>query len=76
MSINKLLLERDNYGKLLFKKIKKWPENDFFFLYELADYYKLKKEYKKSLKIYEKLINQFPDNERLLFLYASNLDKY
>ena len=32
-------------------------------------------EYKKSLKIYEKLINQFPDNERLIFLYASNLDK-
>ena len=74
LSINKLLLERDNYGKLLFQKIKNWPENQNF-LYELADYYKLKKEYKKSLKIYEKLIKQFPDNERLIFLYASNLDK-
>ena len=74
LSINKLLLERDNYGKLLFQKIKNWPENESF-LYELADYYKLKKEYKKSLKIYEKLIKQFPDNERLIFLYASNLDK-
>ena len=74
LSINKLLLERDNYGKLLFQKIKNWPENKNF-LYELADYYKLKKEYKKSLKIYEKLIKQFPDNERLIFLYASNLDK-
>ena len=74
LSINKLLLERDRYGKLLFKKIKNWPENASF-LYELADYYKLKKEYKKSLKIYEKLIRQFPDNERLIFLYASNLDK-
>ena len=74
LSINKLLLERDSYGKLLFQKIKNWPENQNF-LYELADYYKLKKEYKKSLKIYKKLIKQFPDNERLIFLYASNLDK-
>ena len=74
LSINKLLRERNNYGKLLFQKIKTWPENENF-LYELADYYKLKKEYKKSLKIYEKLINKFPNNERLIFLYASNLDK-
>ena len=74
LSIKKLLLKRDEYGKLLFQKIKIWPENESF-LYELADYYKLRKEYKKSLKIYEKLINQFPDNERLIFLYASNLDK-
>ena len=74
LSIKKLLLKSDDYGKLLFQKIKIWPENESF-LYELADYYKLRKEYKKSLKIYEKLINQFPDNERLIFLYASNLDK-
>ena len=74
LSIKKLLLKRDDYGKLLFQKIQIWPENESF-LYELADYYKLRKEYKKSLKIYEKLINQFPDNERLIFLYASNLDK-
>ena len=74
LSIKKFLLKRDDYGKLLFQKIKIWPENESF-LYELADYYKLRKEYKKSLKIYEKLINQFPDNERLIFLYASNLDK-
>tara|TARA_X000000950_G_scaffold197151_1_gene237373 strand:- start:685 stop:2310 length:1626 start_codon:yes stop_codon:yes gene_type:complete len=74
LSINKLLLERDNYGKLLFQKINIWPENESF-LHELANYYKLKKEYKKSLKIYEKLIKKFPNNERLIFLYASNLDK-
>ena len=74
LSIKKLLLKSNDYGKLLFQKIKIWPENESF-LYELADYYKLRKEYKKSLKIYEKLINQFPDNERLIFLYASNLDK-
>ena len=74
LSIKKLLLKRDDYGKLLFQKIQIWPENESF-LYELADYHKLRKEYKKSLKIYEKLINQFPDNERLIFLYASNLDK-
>mgnify|MGYP000334486212 FL=1 len=74
LSIKKLLLKRDDYGKLLFLKIKIWPENESF-LYELADYYKLRKEYKKSLKIYDKLINQFPDNKRLIFLYASNLDK-
>ena len=74
LSIKKLLLKSDDYGKLLFQKIQIWPENESF-LYELADYYKLRKEYKKSLKIYKKLINQFPDNERLIFLYASNLDK-
>ena len=50
LSIKKLLLKRDDYGKLLFQKIKIWPENESF-LYELADYYKLRKEYKKSLKI-------------------------
>ena len=74
LSIKKLLLKRVDYGKLLFQKIETWPENENF-LYELADYYKLKKEYKKSLKIYEKLIKKFPDNTRLIFLYASNLDK-
>ncbi|MDA8687449.1 tetratricopeptide repeat protein [bacterium] len=74
LSIKKLLIKRDDYGKLLFKMIEIWPENENF-LYELADYYKLKKEYKKSVKIYEKLIKIFPDNERLIFLYASNLDK-
>ena len=74
LSIKKLLIKRDDYGKLLFKKFEIWPENESF-LYELADYYKLKKEYKKSLKIYKKLIKISPDNERLMFLYASNLDK-
>jgi len=74
LSIKKLLLKRVDYGKLLFQKMKTWPENENF-LYELADYYKLKKKYKKSLKIYEKLIKKFPDNTRLIFLYASNLDK-
>ena len=74
LSINKLLLKRVDYGKLLFQKIKTWPENENF-LYQLADYYKLRKEYEKSLKIYEKLIKKFPGNTRLIFLYATNLDK-
>jgi tetratricopeptide (TPR) repeat protein len=41
----------------------------------VANYYKLNKQYKKSLRTYEKIINNFGENNRLNFLYASNLDK-
>ncbi|MDB2590986.1 tetratricopeptide repeat protein [bacterium] len=74
LSIKKKIIKRDVYNKLLFQSLEIWPENESL-LYELADYYKIKKEYKKSLKTYEKLIKIFGENDRLLFLYASNLDK-
>jgi tetratricopeptide (TPR) repeat protein len=74
LSIKKKIIKRDVYNKLLFQSLEIWPENENL-LYELADYYKIKKEYEKSLKTYEKLIKNFGENDRLLFLYASNLDK-
>ena len=74
LSIKKKIIKRDVYNKLLFQSLEIWPENESL-LYELADYYKIKKEYEKSLKTYEKLIKISGENDRLLFLYASNLDK-
>ena len=67
-------MKRDSYNKLLLQSLEIWPENETI-LYELANYYKSRKEYEKSLKIYEKLIKNFGENDRVLFLYASNLDK-
>ena len=49
--------------------------NNKFLLYRLANYYKLKKEYFKSIKIYQKIIRIYGENDQDLFLYASNLDK-
>jgi len=74
LSIKKKIVKRDIYDKLLLQSIEIWPENESM-LYELANYYKTKKEYEKSLKTYEKLIKNFGENDRVLFLYASNLDK-
>ena len=74
LSIKKKIIKRDVYNKLLFQSLEVWPENESL-LYELADYYKIKKEYEKSLKTYEKLIKISGENDRVLFLYASNLDK-
>ncbi len=62
------------YKALLFKIIKVWPDNKFV-LYRLANYYKSKSLYHKSLKIYKKILDHYDTNERDLFLYASNLDK-
>jgi tetratricopeptide (TPR) repeat protein len=74
LSIKKKIIKRDVYNKLLFQSFEIWPENEII-LYELANYYQTKKEYEKSLKTYEKLIKIFGENDRVLFLYASNLDK-
>ena len=41
----------------------------------MAKYYKSRKEYAKSLITYKKLIKNFGENDHVLFLYASNLDK-
>ncbi len=62
------------YKTLLFKITNVWPDNKFV-LYRLANYYKSKLLYHKSLKIYKKILDDYDSNDRDLFLYASNLDK-
>ena len=62
------------YKTLLFKIIKLWPDNKFA-LYRVANYYKSKAQYQKSLKIYKKILDKSDSNDHDLFLYASNLDK-
>ncbi len=68
-------LDKENYYKnLLFKFNKKWPNNKVL-LYRLANYYKSKQQYFKSIKIYQKIISIYGEKDQDLFLYASNLDK-
>ena len=74
LSIYKSLKLDENYKVLLFENMNIHPDNEYL-LYEVANYYKLNKQYKKSLRTYEKIINNFGENNRLNFLYASNLDK-
>ena len=62
------------YKTLLFKVINIWPDNKLV-LYRLASYYKSKSQYRKSLKIYKKILDHYNSNDRDLFLYAANLDK-
>ena len=62
------------YKTLLFKIMDIWPDNKLI-LYRLANYYKSKSSYQKSLKIYKKILDHYDSNDRDLFLYASNLDK-
>ncbi len=62
------------YEALLFKIVNIWPDNKFV-LYRLANYYKSKSSYHRSLKIYKKILDHYDSNDRDLFLYASNLDK-
>ena len=62
------------YKTLLFRIFDIWPENKFV-LYRLANYYKSKEKYSKSLKIYKKILKDHKSTDRDLFLYASNLDK-
>ena len=62
------------YKTLLFKIINIWPDNKLV-LYRLASYYKSKSQYRKSLKIYKKILDHYNSNDRDLFLYAANLDK-
>ncbi len=74
LSIIKSLDIENNYKDLLFKYKKRWPKNKHI-LYRLANYYKSKKQYYKSIKVYQKIINIYGESEKILFLYASNLDK-
>ena len=56
-------------------KIKdKWPNNKFIML-QMADYFKSKSNFYEAIQIYKKIIENHGENNRLLFLYASSLDK-
>ena len=74
ISILKDLEKNEHYQKLLFEQKNKWPDNKLI-LYELANFYKSKNNYKKALSIYKKLILDGNPNNRLLLLYAICLDK-
>ena len=74
ISIIKSLELENEYQIALLKSIKKWPNNKIL-LYRLASYYKSKKQHFKSIKIYKKIIDIYGENDRDIFLYASNLDK-
>ena len=62
------------HKKHLFKIKDKWPNNKFIML-QMADYFKSKSNFYKSIQIYKKIIENHGENNRLLFLYASSLDK-
>lgn len=74
LSIFKDLERSEHYQKLLFEQKNKSPYNKLI-LYELANFYKSKNNYKKALFIYKKLILDGNPNNRLLLLYAICLDK-
>ena len=62
------------HKKHLFKIKDKWPNNKFIML-QMADYYKSKSNFYEAIQIYKKIIENHGENNRLLFLYASSLDK-
>ena len=62
------------YKSSLKKVVDLWPKNKLV-LYRLASYYKSKKQFYKSIKIYKDILDQHKYNDRDIFLYASNLDK-
>ena len=74
LSIIKSLKKSTAYQSLLIEQSNKWPNNKFI-LYKLADFYKSKKNYYDALKIYEKILLKDPQNNSILFLYATCLDK-
>ena len=74
LTIIKKLKVNLKYRTELFRIVSLWPENRFV-LHRLANYYKSKKKYKKSIKIYKRILKDHQSSDRDLFLYASNLDK-
>ena len=74
LSIFKLSVSKKNYEKLLFKLIQKTPQNKIL-LFELANFHKSNKNYIKALELYSKLLKGNDNDNRLLFLYATCLDK-
>ena len=74
LSILKSLKLDRKYKELLLKNKNMWPNNKFIML-KVADYKKSKKNYHEAIKIYENIIKDHGDSNRILFLYASSLDK-
>ena len=74
LSILKSLKLDRKYKDLLLKNKNMWPNNKFIML-KVADYKKSKKNYHEAVKIYENIIKDHGDSNRILFLYASSLDK-
>ena len=74
LSIFKKFKDKKKYKNLLFELSKKVPQNKII-LYELANFYKLNKNYSKAIKLYKQLMIVEGKNNRLLFLYATCLDK-
>ena len=74
LSIFKIFKDKKKYKKLLFELSEKAPQNKIV-LYELANFYKLNKNYSKAIKLYKQLMIVEGKNNRLLFLYATCLDK-
>ena len=62
------------HKKHLFKIKDKWPNNKFIML-QMADYFKSNSNFYEAIQIYKKIIENHGENNRLLFLYASSLDK-
>ena len=74
LSIFKIFKDKKEYKKLLFELSEKAPQNKIV-LYELANFYKLNKNYSKAIKLYKQLMIVEGKNNKLLFLYATCLDK-
>ena len=74
LSIFKIFKDKKKYKNLLFELSEKAPQNKIV-LYELANFYKLNKNYSKAIKLYKQLMIVEGKNNRLLFLYATCLDK-
>ena len=74
LSIFKIFKDKKKYKKLLFELSEKAPQNKIV-LYELANFYKLNKNYSKAIKLYKQLMIVEGKNNKLLFLYATCLDK-
>jgi len=74
LSIIKSFKKDKVYQSLLIEQSKRWPNNKFI-LYKLANFYKSKKNYYDALKIYEQILLKDHQNNRILFLYATCLDK-
>ena len=73
-SILKSLKLDQKYKEHLLKNKNMWPNNIFVML-KVADYEKSQKNYHEAIKIYENIIREYGDNNRILFMYASSLNK-
>ena len=74
LNIFKVFKSQIKYKKLLLELRQKLPQNKII-LYELANFYKLNKNYYKAIKLYRQLLSIEGKNNKILFMYASCLDK-